>query len=109
METGLALPWHSPIGSPNRLAFLGLGLNRLAGYYEPYMSEPGKTQKPTWWKVILGGLLVLAEIGSIFGRAQPLTRNPNEVAGMMEKVALIFVGAWLIHAGTKPLRANKLD
>ena len=73
------------------------------------MSEPGKTQKPTWWKVILGGLLVLAEIGSIFGRAQPLTGTPNEVAGMMEKVALIFVGAWLINVGTKPLRAKKPD
>ena len=88
-------------------------MNVLAGYYETHMSEPGKfvllTQKPTWWKVILGGLLVLAEIGSIFGRAQPLTGNPDEVAGMMEKVALIFVGAWLVHAGTKPLRAKKPD
>jgi hypothetical protein len=73
------------------------------------MSETGKTQKPTWWKVILGGLLVLAEIGSIFGRAQSLTGNPNEVAGMIEKVALILVGAWLIHAGMKPLQAKKPD
>ena len=75
------------------------------------MLEPGKfvppTQKPIWWRAILGSLLVLAEIGSIFGGGQLLTGNRGEVAGMMaEKIALILVGAWFIHTGTKPLRAK---
>ena len=80
--------------------------------YMPHMSETGKfvapTQKPSWWKVILGVLLVLAELGSIFGRRELLTGNLGEVAGMIAtKTALIIVGAWLIHTGTKPLRAKK--
>lgn len=76
------------------------------------MYERGKivplTSKPIWWKVVVGGLLVFVEISNIFGRAQPLTGNRDQIEGMKAmEVVLLFVGAWLIYAGTKPLRVKK--
>jgi hypothetical protein len=63
-----------------------------------------------WWKVIVGALLVLSEIGNIFGRAKPLTGNRDQIEGMraMEVVLLIF-GCWLIYSGTQPLRSKKTN
>jgi len=77
-----------------------------------HMQEPGKivplAPKPVWWKVIVGGLLVLSEIGSICGRARALTGNRDQVQGMQAmEVILLLLGCWLIYSGTQPLRSKK--
>lgn len=67
---------------------------------------PAQTQKPVWWKVILGLLLILVEINSRIHPAPNLLKasNPGEQVGMnATMLAIIAVGCWLVYSGVKPL------
>lgn len=64
--------------------------------------------KPVWWKVVVGTLLAIAEIGALFGRATPMAGNKQQIAGMNAiSVLLLLLGLWLIYSGTQPLRRRQ--
>jgi hypothetical protein len=65
-----------------------------------------QSQKPVWWKVILGLVLILVEINNHTHPAPNLLKanNLGEQAGMnVAMVAIIAVGCWLVYSGAKPL------
>jgi hypothetical protein len=63
-------------------------------------------KKPVWWKVIVGGILMVSETLAIMNRRAPSpSANQDQVQGMEAmQVILVIVGIWLIWSGTKPLR-----
>jgi uncharacterized membrane protein YecN with MAPEG domain len=65
-----------------------------------------QAQKPVWWKVIVGLLLIFVEINSRIHPAPNLLKadSPGEQIGMdVTMVALIAVGCWLVYSGARPL------
>ena len=67
---------------------------------------PHQSQKPVWWKVILGLVLVYVEIHSHVSPAPNFLRATNQAqqTGMdIMMVAIIVVGCWLVYSGAKPL------
>ena len=68
-----------------------------------------QSQKPVWWKVILGLLLIYVQIHSHFYPAPNLLKadNPAQQTGMNIVMGLIIaVGCWLVYSGTKPVWRN---
>jgi hypothetical protein len=67
------------------------------------MQKPGNTTSPSlqpiWWKVILGGALILVGIGYMFLRPVPLS---EQVIG----AAFLLLGVWIAYAGSHPLMAT---
>jgi uncharacterized membrane protein YecN with MAPEG domain len=65
-----------------------------------------QTQKPVWWKVMVGLLLIFVEIDSRIHPAPNLLKadNPGEQIGMdATMVAIVAVGCWLVYSGARPL------
>jgi hypothetical protein len=64
-----------------------------------------QSQKPVWWKIILGLVVVYIEIHNWVSPAPNLLKasNPAQQVGMdIAMVAIIAVGCWLIYSGAKP-------
>jgi hypothetical protein len=65
-----------------------------------------QNQKPVWWKVIVGLLLIFVEINNHINPAPNLLKanSPSEQVGMnVVMLALIALGCWLVYSGSKPL------
>jgi hypothetical protein len=65
-----------------------------------------QNQKPVWWKVIVGSLLIFVEINNHINPAPNLLKanGPSEQVGMnVVMLALIALGCWLVYSGAKPL------
>jgi hypothetical protein len=65
-----------------------------------------ENQKPAWWKVVFGLLLIVVEINSRIRPAPNLLKasNSGEQVGMNAAMfAIIVVGCWLVYSGAKPL------
>jgi len=65
-----------------------------------------ESQKPVWWKVILGLVLIFVEIHSHFYPAPNLLKadNPAQQTGMnIAMVLIIAAGCWLVYSGAKPV------
>jgi hypothetical protein len=70
---------------------------------------PYQPQKPVWWKIIVGLLLVYAEVAQYFPGelASSLLRAPHsfqQIGMNAVMVILIAVGCWLVYSGIKPAR-----
>jgi len=65
--------------------------------------------KPVWWKVVVGSVLILAELGNMAALLQyPPVGNRDEILGMEAMgVIILLVGVWLIYSGVTPLRGKK--
>ena len=66
---------------------------------------PYQSQKPVWWKIITGLVLILVEIKNHVDPASNVFKanNPGEQVGMyIAMVVLIAVGCWLVYSGVKP-------
>ncbi len=62
-------------------------------------------QKPVWWKVIVGSIIILVEIDSHIHPAPNLLKadnatQQNAMNGAM--IAIIIFGLWLIYSRVKP-------
>jgi hypothetical protein len=67
---------------------------------------PHSPDRPVWWKVIVGSLLLFIEIDNHVHPAPNLIKaeTPGEQAGMyMAMAGLIALGCWLLYSGTKPM------
>ncbi len=63
-------------------------------------------EKPIWWRIIVGSLLVIIELKNHIAPAPNLLKASNEAqqTGMyVAMVVLIFLGCWLIYSGAKPV------
>jgi hypothetical protein len=64
-------------------------------------------RKPVWWKIILGGLLALSQVGAMLGPPRNLAGNRDQIEGMNAMAVVLFVVAvWLVYSGTAPLRGK---
>jgi hypothetical protein len=66
---------------------------------------PPQSQKPVWWKIIVGSLIILVEINARVNPAPNSLKanNAGEQAGMnFAMIAIIALGLWLIYSGVKP-------
>ncbi|MFZ0819535.1 MAG: hypothetical protein WAM91_05665 [Candidatus Acidiferrales bacterium] len=67
---------------------------------------PPQSQKPAWWKVILGLALILVEFNNHFNPAPNLlnANNMGEQVGMnFVMIGVIILGLWLVYSGAKPI------
>ena len=65
-----------------------------------------QTQKPVWWKVILGLVLIFVEINNRIHPSSNLLKadNVGQQVGMdVAMFAIIAVGCWLVYSGAKPV------
>lgn len=65
-----------------------------------------QSQKPVWWKVISGLVLIFIEIKNHIHAAPNLLKADNlgqQVGMNAAAVALIAVGCWLVYSGAKPV------
>lgn len=65
-----------------------------------------KPQKPIWWRVIVGLMLIFIEVKNYIHPAANLLKanSPGEQAAMNgTMVALIVLGCWLVYSGVKPV------
>jgi len=65
-----------------------------------------QVEKPIWWRIVVGSLLVIAEIKNHVAPAPNLLKASNEAQqqGMyIASVAIILLGCWLIYSGVKPV------
>jgi len=65
---------------------------------------PPQLQKPIWWKVIVGLLLIFIEVNNRIHPAANLLKadNQGEQVGMnIAMVAVIALGCWLVYSGVK--------
>jgi len=65
-----------------------------------------QTEKPIWWRIVVGSLLVIIEVKNRIAPAPNLLKASNEgqqgaMYGVM--VAVIVLGCWLIYSGAKPV------
>ncbi len=63
-------------------------------------------QKPIWWRVVVGMILIFIEVKNYIHPAPNLLKanNPGELAAMNgTMVALIVLGCWLVYSGVKPV------
>ena len=66
---------------------------------------PIQPEKPVWWKIILGVVLLLIEFKNhVFPSAGLLkASNAGEQVGMyIAMIAIIALGCWLVYSGIKP-------
>ncbi len=67
---------------------------------------PGESQKPVWWKILVGLVLLYVEIKNHFSQAPNLmkARDPAEQLGMNIAMGFfIALGCWLLYSGIKPV------
>ena len=65
-----------------------------------------QAEKPIWWRIVVGSLLVIIEVKNHIAPAPNLLKasNEGEQVGMyVGMVAIIVLGCWLIYSGTKPV------
>ena len=65
-----------------------------------------QAEKPIWWRIVVGSLLVIIEVKNHIAPAPNLLKasNEGEQVGMyVVMVALIVLGCWLIYSGAKPV------
>ena len=67
---------------------------------------PIQPERPVWWKIIIGTVLILVEVKNhAFPSANLLkANNPAEQFGMYLGMAVIIgLGCWLVYSGIKPV------
>lgn len=72
---------------------------------------PIPSERPTWWRVSVGALVLVVEVYNLVSSAPNLLKGDNvsERQGMfIAAVIIIFLGCWLVLTGLKPLW-NKPD
>jgi hypothetical protein len=65
-----------------------------------------QTEKPIWWRIVVGSLLVIIEVKNHIAPAPNLliASNVGQQAAMYGvMVAIIVLGCWLIYSGAKPV------
>jgi hypothetical protein len=65
-----------------------------------------QVQKPIWWKVILGAILLTSNINNRINPAPNLLKADNAAQQFgMNLVSFAFLGLalWLLYSGSKPL------
>lgn len=92
---------------PHRSGAWLLGVRFAEREFDGIPTLPYQSQKPVWWKITVGVLLIYTEVSQFFpgDLASSLLRAPHsflpiEINALM--VILIAVGCWLVYSGIKP-------